>query len=63
MGSSTDGNYLLFLIAKLRNKRWHFSWGVFLVVCFVPMRQFKTRWREKLEQIELWVISYKIEVE
>lgn len=27
------------------------------------MREFKARWRTKLEQLELWVVSYPIEVE
>jgi hypothetical protein len=27
------------------------------------MRQFKDRWKARLEQIELWMISYRIEVE
>jgi len=27
------------------------------------MRQFKERWRDRLEQIDLWVVSYAIEVE
>jgi hypothetical protein len=27
------------------------------------MKQFKSRWKERLEQLELWVISYRIEIE
>ena len=27
------------------------------------MRHFKARWKEKLEQLELWLISYEIDVE
>ncbi len=27
------------------------------------MRQFKTRWRERLEQLELWLVSYRIDIE
>lgn len=27
------------------------------------MRDFKKRWKAKLEQLELWVVSYRIEVE
>jgi hypothetical protein len=27
------------------------------------MRQFKDRWKVRLEQLELWVVSYRIEVE
>jgi hypothetical protein len=27
------------------------------------MRQFKERWRVRLKQIELWMVSYRIEVE
>ena len=27
------------------------------------MRDFKARWRARLEQLELWVVSYRIEVE
>ena len=27
------------------------------------MRQFKQRWKERLEQIELWMVSYSIDVE
>jgi len=27
------------------------------------MRQFKERWKMRLEQLELWMVSYRIEVE
>ena len=27
------------------------------------MKEFKARWKERLEQLELWVISYRIELE
>jgi hypothetical protein len=27
------------------------------------MRQFKERWKVRLEQLELWMVSYRIEVE
>lgn len=27
------------------------------------MKDFKRRWRERLEQLELWLVSYRIEVE
>ena len=27
------------------------------------MKDFKTRWKAKLEQLELWVVSYRIEIE
>jgi len=27
------------------------------------MRQFKARWKARLEQIDLWMVSYRIEVE
>ena len=27
------------------------------------MREFKTRWKARLEQLELWVISYPIDLE
>jgi hypothetical protein len=27
------------------------------------MRQFKSRWKDRLEQIELWLVSHRIEVE
>lgn len=27
------------------------------------MRQFKDRWKVRLEQLELWMVSYRIEVE
>jgi hypothetical protein len=27
------------------------------------MRQFKERWMIRLEQLELWVVSYRIEIE
>jgi hypothetical protein len=32
-----------------RNRKW--------------MRQFKERWKNRLEQLELWVVSYRIEIE
>jgi hypothetical protein len=27
------------------------------------MKHFKKRWKDRLEQLELWVVSYRIEVE
>ena len=27
------------------------------------MQQFKNRWKARLEQLELWMVSYRIEVE
>jgi hypothetical protein len=27
------------------------------------MRQFKKRWKDRLEQLELWVVGYRIELE
>jgi hypothetical protein len=27
------------------------------------MKQFKKRWKTRLEQLELWMVSYRIEVE
>lgn len=27
------------------------------------MKNFKTRWKAKLEQLELWMVSYRIEVD
>jgi hypothetical protein len=27
------------------------------------MKQFKQRWKEQLEQLELWMVSYRIEIE
>jgi len=27
------------------------------------MRDFKTRWKVRLEQLELWLVSYRIEIE
>jgi hypothetical protein len=27
------------------------------------MRTFKTKWKARLEQLELWVVSYRIEIE
>jgi hypothetical protein len=32
-----------------KNRRW--------------MKGFKDRWRERLEQLELWMVSYRIEIE
>jgi hypothetical protein len=32
-----------------RNRKW--------------MKQFKARWKERLEQLELWMVSYPIEIE
>ncbi len=29
----------------------------------VWMKAFKARWREKLEQLEIWMVSYRIEIE
>jgi hypothetical protein len=33
----------------VKNRRW--------------MKQFKARWKARLEQLELWMVSYRIEVE
>jgi hypothetical protein len=27
------------------------------------MKKFKSRWKKRLEQLELWMVSYRIEVE
>ena len=27
------------------------------------VKEYKERWREKLEQVELWMVSYRIEIE
>jgi len=27
------------------------------------MKQFKTRWKKRLDQLEIWLISYRIEIE
>ena len=27
------------------------------------MQDFKTRWRERLEQLELWMVSYRVDME
>jgi len=27
------------------------------------MQQFKQRWKKRLEQIDLWIVSYRIEIE
>lgn len=27
------------------------------------MKQFKARWKAKLEQLELWMVSYRIDIE
>jgi hypothetical protein len=27
------------------------------------MKAFKKRWKEKLEQLEIWMISYRIDIE
>jgi hypothetical protein len=31
--------------------------------CRQWMRQFKARWKQRLEQVELWMVSYRIEIE
>jgi hypothetical protein len=33
----------------VKNRRW--------------MKQFKNRWKARLDQLELWVVSYRVEVE
>jgi hypothetical protein len=33
----------------VKNRRW--------------MRQFKARWKERLQQLELWMVSFRIEIE
>ena len=37
------------VIDLTKNRRW--------------MKQFKERWRTRLKQLELWMVSYRIEVE
>ncbi len=27
------------------------------------MKRFKTRWRDRLKQIELWMVSYRVDIE
>lgn len=27
------------------------------------MKNFKAKWKERLEQLELWLVSYRIEIE
>lgn len=34
---------------RVNNKRW--------------MKEYKQRWRSRLEQVELWMVSYSVEVE
>lgn len=34
---------------SVKNRRW--------------MKMFKERWKERLEQVELWMVSYRIEIE
>jgi hypothetical protein len=49
----------------------HFRDNLVRIVVVVPetkknrdwVRAFKARWKKKLEQVELWVVSYRIEVE
>ena len=33
----------------VKNRRW--------------MKQFKARWKERLQQLEIWMVSYQIEIE
>ncbi|MBW3597076.1 MAG: hypothetical protein KY475_07350 [Planctomycetes bacterium] len=32
-----------------KNRRW--------------MKEFKNRWKERLEQLELWMVSYRLDIE
>jgi hypothetical protein len=49
----------------------HFRDNLVRIVVDVPetkknrewVRAYKARWKKKLEQLELWVVSYRIEVE
>jgi hypothetical protein len=34
---------------SVKNRRW--------------MKRFKTRWKERLEQLDLWMVSYSIDIE
>jgi hypothetical protein len=56
--------------------RWHFQGKLYRdvlarVVVDVPdtlqnrqwMKKFKARWKKKLKQIEIWMVSYRIELE
>jgi hypothetical protein len=33
------------------------------IVIDATMREYKARWKEKLEQLELWLVSYTIDVD
>jgi hypothetical protein len=68
----------LWIISETQNVEGHWRHGGVLyrddlvrVVVDVPdtprnrqwMREFKQRWRTRLEQLELWMVSFRIEVE
>ena len=41
------------IVVDVPDKKEHRAW----------MKAFKSRWKEKLEQLELWMVSYRIELE
>ncbi|MDQ2687589.1 MAG: hypothetical protein M3Y28_06955 [Armatimonadota bacterium] len=46
-------NNLVRLVVDVPDTAAHRDW----------MRDFKARWKTRLEQLELWLVSYRIEVE
>jgi hypothetical protein len=41
------------IIVDVPDKKEHRAW----------MKAFKARWKEQLEQLEIWMVSYRIEIE
>lgn len=52
-GGTTYRDDLVRLVVDVPDTKANRSW----------VREFKQRWKSKLEQLELWVISYSIEIE
>jgi len=41
------------IVVDMPDKKDHRTW----------MKAFKKRWKEKLQQLEIWMISYRIDIE
>jgi hypothetical protein len=52
-GGVTYRDNLVKLVVDVPDKARHRNW----------MKSFKSRWKARLEQLELWMVSYRIEIE
>ena len=53
IGATTYRDTLVKLVVDVADSKGHPQW----------LKAFRDRWKAKLEQIELWMVSYRIEIE